>query len=407
MKLWTKIFIALVLGVITGLLLGPHSSYLKPVGTVFLSLINMIIIPLIFASMTAGIASIHDPQKLTRVGIKTLALYLTTTIVSIVIAITCAKLFEPGAGMGLEAQGTEQQAATSLSQIFLSLLPTNPISAMAQGHVMQLIVFSVFLGLAISYSGEKGKPLLKAIESLADVMYRLTSIIMEFAPIGVFAIMAWVAGSFGFNVLLPLFKFLGVYYFACAIHVLVVFCGILRVMAKVKPLPFFKGMRDAIMVAFTTCSSSATLPTSMHCTHENVGVSRNICNFVLPLGVTINMNGTAIFQSMCAIFIAQAYGITLDMYAIITIILSSTLSAVATAGVSGSGFIMLSVVISSAGLPLEGLAIIAGIDRLREMGSTVLNVLGDAVCAVYISKSEGEFDEQRYYQPELVKFREG
>jgi DAACS family dicarboxylate/amino acid:cation (Na+ or H+) symporter len=406
MKLWMKILIALVLGVITGLILGPAGSYLKPIGTLFLSLISMIIIPLVFASMTAGIASIHDPQKLSRVGLKTLFLYFSTTLVAILIAIGFAQLFEPGAGMALQLPETNGQTTASLSEIFLSMMPTNPVSAMAKGNVIQLIVFSVFLGLAINYSGEKGKPLLGFVQSLANVMYRMTSLIMEFAPIGVFAIMAWVAGSFGITVLLPLLKFVGIYYLACVVHILFVFCGMLKVLAKVKPLAFFRGMGDAIMVAFTTGSSSATLPVSMHCAQENLGVSRSICQFVLPLGATINMNGTALFQAMCALFIAQAYGITLDMYGILTIIITATLASVATAGVSGSGFIMLSVVVSSVGLPLEGIAMIAGIDKLREMASTVLNILGDAVCAVYVAKKEGELDEAQYYNTELVKFKE-
>ena len=236
------------------------------------------------------------------------------------------------------------------------------------------------------------------------MMYRLTSIVMEFAPIGVFAIMAWISGSFGLAVLLPLLKFLLVFYLACGIHVVIVFCGMLRYMAKLSPWPFFKGMGDAIIMAFSTGSSSATLPVSMHCAQENLGVSKNISSFVLPLGSTINMNGTAIFQSMSAIFIAHAYGITLDIHHIITLVVTTILASVGTAGVSGSGFIMLSAVLSSIGLPLEGLVVIAAIDRLRDMVGTVLNITGDAVVAVYIAKQENELDEKQYYNAELVEF---
>jgi dicarboxylate/amino acid:cation (Na+ or H+) symporter, DAACS family len=404
MKLWIKILIALVLGVIAGIILGPNAVYLKPIGTLFLSLINMIIVLLVLSSMTVGITNIHDPQKLGRVGIKTLFLYLMTTAIAIGLGLLFAKIFQPGMGMGLQATGTVNINETpSIGEIILSIVPKNPMASLVEGNVLQIIVFALFLGISINFAGEKGKPLLELLESLADVMYRLTSIIMEFSPIGVFAIMASVTGSFGIAVLLPLLKFLTAYYLACLVHVLVVFCGILWGLAKLNPWSFFKGMGDAIMVAFSTCSSSATLPVSMHCVQKNLGVSKNITSFVLPLGSTVNMNGAAIFQGMSAIFISQAYGIHLEWQALITIVVTATLSSIGAAGIPGTGFIMLSVVFSSVGLPIEGLALLAGIDRMREMVSTVLNILGDAVVAIYIAKQEGELDERQYNHEELVE----
>jgi Na+/H+-dicarboxylate symporter len=404
MKLWIKILIALFLGAITGLLLGPSAEIFKPIGSVFLSLINMIIVLLVLSSMTVGITSIHDPQKLGRVGIKTLLLYLITTVIAIVLGLFFAAVFKPGISLGLQATGNINLGeAPSVAQIILSIIPTNPMASLVQGNILQIIVFALFLGIAINFAGEKGKPLLELLESLAEVMFRLTSIIMEFSPIGVFAIMASVTGSFGLAVLLPLFKFLLVYYLACAVHMGVVFCGIIRVLAKLNPMPFFRGMGDAIMVAFSTCSSSATLPVSMHCVQKNLGVSKNITSFVLPLGSTLNMNGAAIFQGMSALFISQAYGIHLEWQALVTIVVTATLSAVGAAGIPGTGFIMLSVVFSSVGLPIEGLALLAGIDRIREMVSTVLNILGDAVVAVYIAKQEGELDERQYNHEVLVE----
>ena len=403
MKLWLKILIALVLGVITGLALGPEAAVFKPIGTVFLRLISMIIVLLVLASMTVGITSIHDPQKLGRVGFKTLGLYLITTLIAIAIGIFFGKLFQPGLGLDLQATSPVQLPDTpSLSEMFISIVPNNPVDALAQGNVLQIIVFALFLGIAINFAGEKGKPVLRFLESLADVMYRLTSIVMEFSPVGVFAIMASVTGTFGATILFPLFKFLTTYYLACGVHVLLVFCGILWGLAKLNPLPFFRGMSDAIMVAFSTCSSSATLPVSMHCAQKNLGVSKNITSFVLPLGSTINMNGAAIFQGMAAVFVAQAYGIDLGWQALLTIVVTATLSAIGAAGIPGTGFIMLSVVFISVGLPIEGLALLAGIDRVREMVSTVLNILGDAVVAVYVAKQEGEFDERQYNHDELV-----
>jgi Na+/H+-dicarboxylate symporter len=215
--------------------------------------------------------------------------------------------------------------------------------------------------------------------------------------------MASVTGTFGLSVLKPLSHFLFSYYFACAIHVLFVFCGLLWIIAKLNPWPFFRGMGDAIMMAFSTCSSSATLPVSMHCVQRNLGVSKNLTSFILPLGSTINMNGSAIYQGMAAIFISQAYGIYLDWSQLLTIVLTATLSAVGAAGIPGTGFIMLSVVLTAAGLPTEGLALLLGIDRLREMVSTVLNVLGDSVAAVVVAKQEGELDERQYNHEKLVE----
>jgi Na+/H+-dicarboxylate symporter len=413
MKLWLKILIALAIGACTGILIHGHwlptwwADILIPIGKLFLSLLSMVIVPLVFSSVTIGITNIHDPQKLSRVGLQTLLLYFITTVVAIFVGLFFAQLLQPGQSINLQqtatavATGASQAAAPTLSEIFMSIIPSNPIAAMAQGNILQVIVFALFLGVSINFAGSRGKPLLATVESLADVMFRMTSIIMEFSPIGVFAIMAGVTATFGGEVLLHLFKLLMVYYAACLFHAVVVFCGMLYFLVGVRPWPFFRGMGDAIMVAFSTCSSSATLPVLMHCVHKNLGVSKNMANFVLPLGTTINMNGAAIYQSMSALFIAQAYGIELSGENLAMIVATSTLSAIGAAGIPGSGFIMLSAVFASAGLPLEGLSLLLSIDRVREMMSTVLNVLGDAVCALVVARREGEFDERQYYHTEI------
>lgn len=405
MKLWSKILIGLVAGAVTGLILGPNAVYLKPIGTIFLNLINMIIVLLVLASMTVGITSIHDPQKLGRVGGKTLLLYFAMTLIAILIGIGTANVL--GVGQGLSLQSTEpiQHSTPAFGEILVNMIPKNPILALVEGNILQIIVFAFFLGIAINFAGEKGKPLFRFMESLADVMYRLTSIIMEFSPIGVFGIMAWVTGTFGLTLLIPLFKFLGAYYLACVLHVLIVYCSLLKGVSRLELGPFFKGMGDALMTAFSTGSSAASLPVAMHCVQENLGVSKNISSFVLPLGLTVNMNGTAIFQAMSAIFVAHAYGIPLNIYNYLTLTFIATLSAIGTAGVPGSGFIMLSAVLKALGLPLEGLAIIAGIDRLRDMVTATVNILGDAVVTVFIAKQEGELDERQYYHTELVQFK--
>ena len=407
MKLWMKIFIGLIIGIIVGPMLGEKTEYLKPIGTIFINLINMLVVLLVFSSMTVGITSIHDPKKLGRVGLKSLLLYLATTIVAIGIGLLFASLIKPGLGVGLKVSSELTiNEVPNLSTILLDIIPSNPISSLANGHVLQIIVFSLFLGLAINFSGKKGKPLLNVIESIAEVMYKLTSIVMEFAPIGVFAIMAWVSGTYGWEILLPLGKFLITNYLACLVNVIFVFGFILLVMARLNPFYFFKGMADAMIFAFTTNSSSATLPVSLHCVQENLGVSKNISSFVLPLGATVNMNGAAISQGTAALFIAQAYGIDLDWQSILTIVVTATVSAIGSAGIPGSSFIMLSVVLTSVGLPIEGLAIIAGVDRIREMVSTVVNILGDAVVAVWVAKSEGELDEDQYNHATLAGIEE-
>lgn len=407
MKLWVKILIALALGVVVGACMrwaGYDTEFFKPIGDIFLRLINMIIVLLVLSSMTIGITSIHDPQKLGRVGLKSLTLYLCTTAIAIGIGILFAKITGIGSGMGLVSTSeVVVRDNPSIGETILQIIPYNPMASLVEGNVLQIIVFALFLGISINFAGERGKPLLNFLESLADVMYRLTSIVMEFSPVGVFAIMAWITGKYGFKTLYELGYFLGTYYLACGTHVLFVFCGILYFLVKLNPLPFFKGMGDAIMVAFSTSSSSATLPVSMHCVQENLGVSKNITSFVIPLGSTVNMNGAALYQGMAVIFIANAYGIDLSLQQLVTIVVIATLSAIGAAGIPSTGYLMLSVVASSVGLPVEGVSLLAGIDRVREMVSTILNVLGDAVCAVYIAKQEGELDERQYYHEDLVE----
>lgn len=405
MKLWKKMLIGIALGILSGILLGPKANYLKPIGTIFLGLLNMLVVLLVFSSMTVGVTSINDVRKLGRVGFKTLLLYLGTTAIAILFGLIAAKLFNPGLGLGLNHGSKIQIDETpEILNIFLSLVPSNPINSLASGNILQVIVFSIFLGLGINFAGEKGKPVARLLESLSEVMFSMTGMVMKLAPYGIFAIMAWVAGTFGVGILYPLLKLVLAHYLACSVHLIVVFGGILMFMAKVRVLPFFKGMSDAITIAASTTSSSATLPASLHCVEENLGVSKNIASFVLPLGSTVNMNGTAIFQGLAAVFIAQAYGIELGWESLLLIVVTATLSAVGCAGIPGGGLVSLSIVLGSVGLPLEGIAIVAGIDRLRDIIGTVINILGDAVVAVYVAKSEGELDEVKYNNEIYVSY---
>jgi Na+/H+-dicarboxylate symporter len=297
----------------------------------------------------------------------------------------------------------EAKEAPSLVDTLVAIIPTNPIEAMATGNILQIIAFALLLGIAISLTGALGKPIKDLFDAGAEVIYNLTHIVILFAPYGVFALMAWVAGSYGLDVLLPLMKVIVAVYVACIIHVVLVYGGAVFLLAKLNPWYYFKGIVEAQLVAFTTTSSSGTLPVTLQCAQQNLGVSRGVSSFVLPLGATINMDGTAIYQGVCALFVAQAYGVDLTVGNYITIIITATLASIGTAGVPGAGLIMLSLVLTSVGLPLEGVAIIAGIDRILDMARTTVNVTGDAMVALLVAKSEGELDENTYYRaPELA-----
>ncbi len=406
MKLWMKILIGMFLGLLVGSFFGPKAEYLKPLGQVFLNLISMLIIPLIFSSMAVGITSIRDTRKLGRVGAKTLGLYLSTTAIAICIGLVFAYLLKPGYNVGFSSfKQAGQQVhgeVAGISELLLNIIPSNPFESFASGNIMQVIVFAVFLGLAIQFTHKKFEPLLNFLESVSEVMYSLTNIVMKFAPIGVFAIMASVAGTFGLSVLIPLAKLLGTIFIASFVQFFVLFTVILVFMCRLNPVHFFKGMIEAIVFAFSTSSSSATVPVTIHCAMHNLGVSKSIARFVIPLGSTINMNGTAIFQGIASVFIAQMYGIDLSLQSLIIIVVTATLSAIGTAGIPGAGFLILSMVLKSVGLPLEGLALIFAIDRLRDMVGTVVNIVGDAVVAVYIAKSEGELDVEQYQNPQIL-----
>jgi len=397
MKLWTKILIGLIAGVIAGLILGPKAEYIKPIGSLFINAIKMLIVPLIFSSLIVGVTGMKDTKKMGRIGLKTVLFYLGSTAVAISIGLAIGHIFEPGAGVQLVAtEAMSAKTPPAFIDTLIGMVPRNPVAALASGNILQIIVFAVLMGISINLIGEKGKPVADFFESMAEVMYKLTALVMELAPFGVFALIAWVTGKFGMSLLLPLIKVILAVYLGCIVHALFTIGGAITFLGKLKPARFFKGIIDAQMVAFTTTSSSGTLPVTIDCARKKLGVSKSISSFVLPLGATINMDGTALYQGVCALFVAQAYGIDLTMGHYITIVLTATLASIGTAGVPGAGLIMLSLVLSSVGLPLEGIAIIAGIDRILDMARTSVNVTGDAMVAVLIAKGEGELDEDIY-----------
>ncbi|MDP5254956.1 MULTISPECIES: dicarboxylate/amino acid:cation symporter [unclassified Vibrio] len=398
LALWKKIIIGMILGVVVGSIMGKEALLLKPLGTLFINAIKMLIVPLVFCSLIVGITSMKDTQKMGRIGVKAIFLYLLTTAVAIAIGLGISAIVQPGSGLNMSVTQpvTSAQEAPSLIQTLINIIPKNPVEALAAGNILQIIFFAVGLGVSLVMIGEKSEPAVKVFNSLAEAMYKLTEIVMKLAPYGIFGLMAWVSGTYGADVLLPLIKVVAAVYVGALLHVAVFYTGVLSLIGRLNPIKYLKGITNPAAVAFTTSSSSGTLPASIKAAREELGVSKGVSGFVLPLGTTINMDGTALYQGVCALFIAQAFGIDLTTSDYITIILTATLASVGTAGVPGAGLIMLSLVLSTVGLPMEGLAIVAGIDRILDMARTTINVCGDIMVAVLIGKSEDELDEKIY-----------
>ncbi|MBQ8498703.1 dicarboxylate/amino acid:cation symporter [Chlamydia sp.] len=396
MKLWMKIFIGLVVGVVCGLVLEDKAAFVKPFGDIFLNLLSMVVYPLVFCSMVLGIASISDMKKLGRIGLRSLGLYLGTTAVAIGIGLAFALFFCPGKGCDLQGFHTTdllvsgEPGSTGFLTTFAKIFPSNPMRSFVEGNILQIIVFALFTGIAMRLAGEAARPVENIIHGCNEIMLRMVNMIMSFAPYGVAASMAWISGNHGLTVLLQLGKFLVAYYIACVCHAILVFGGLVRLGCGHSFTGFLSAMMDAISCAVSTASSSATLPVTMRCVSKNLGVSSEVAGFVLPLGATVNMNGTAIFQGMAAVFIAQAYNCPLSLTSLLLLVVTATFSAVGSAGVPGGGMITLGSVLASVGLPIQGIAVLAGIDRLRDIVGTPMNILGDAVVALYIADGEGE-----------------
>jgi len=403
MKLWMKILLGLLLGVFAGALFPGFSVAIKPLGDLFINAIKMLIVPLIFSSLVVGVTGMKDPKRMGRIGLKTFGLYLLTTAVAITIGLVLGSILQPGVGVDL-GEGTIVQAkeAQAFSETLIDMVPKNPIASMAEGKVLQIIVFAILFGISLNFAGKVADPVVKVIDGVAEAMYKMTAIVMELAPYGVFALMAFISQKYGLTVLLPLLKVVIGIYLGCLLHGLLTIGGAVAFIARLNPINFFTGIVDALAIAYSTASSSGTLPVTIRCARKNLGVSDSISSFVLPLGATINMDGTAMYQGVAALFIAQAYGIDLSFGNYITIILTSTLASIGSAGVPGAGLIMLTLVLNSVGLPIEGIALIAGVDRILDMARTTVNVTGDCMVTLLVAKSEKELDEKVYNSAEKV-----
>ncbi|SHK25342.1 Na+/H+-dicarboxylate symporter [Selenomonas ruminantium] len=399
MNLSIKIFIALVLSVVVGLIAGEPALpfinwWIAPIGTIFINLIKMMIVPVVFFSLVVGMTSLGDTKKLGRIGAKTVVLYLLTTAVAILIGFGIAGIVSPGTGLSLASDATYKvKEAPGIMQVLVAMVPANPIDAMAKAQILPVIVFSLFVGIGIVHvGGERAQLLMKFFDAAAEVSYKIIGIVMQFAPIGVFALLLPVVAKNGPAVLLPLMSVIACVAIGCVIHAVVVYSSLARVWGGHTPMEFFRGMSEAMMIAFTTCSSAAALPVNMKNCQEKLGVSREVSSFVLPLGATINMDGTALYMGVCSLFIANVFGVDLTMGQILMIVLTGTLASIGTAGVPGAGLIMLAMVLQTAGLPLEGLALVAGIDRVLDMFRTCLNITGDAAVTIVMDQEEKKYD---------------
>jgi proton glutamate symport protein len=393
LKVHTQILIAIVLGVIVGVLLGEKAAHIKIVGDLFIRLLKAIIIPLILASMVAGIVSLGDVRKLGRIGLRTFIYYTVTTTLAVSVGLILVNLMRPGVGVDI---GTETAAdlsggeVPSVLSIISDIIPANLFDAMAKDKVLSIIFFSLLLGVAISSIGEKGRPLVSLFEAFNTVMMKITDWIMRLAPFGVFALMAYTIGSMGLSVIKPLIVYMATVVLGLTIHACITLPVLLSSIGKYSPLKFIRDVFSAVATAFSTASSAATLPITMDCVQENTGVSNKVASFVLPLGATVNMDGTALYEAVAAMFIAQAYGIDLSIGQQLVIMLTATLASIGAAAIPGAGLVTMVIVLKAVNLPLEGIGMILAVDRILDMLRTAVNVWGDACGAAVIANLEGE-----------------
>lgn len=391
LKMHNQILIAIVAGVAVGLLMGERAGHIKIVGDIFIRLLRMIIIPLILASMVTGIISIGNVRNLGRIGLRTFIYYAATTILAVLVGLVLVNLIRPGDGMKIEqtVDATEQQMPSAVS-IIEDIVPENLFAAMTQDKVLAIIFFSLLLGVAISSVGEKARPLATIFESLNAVVMKITGWIMRLAPFGVFALMAHTVGTLGLGVMRPLAVYMITVIVGLGIHAILTLPVLLLIIGRYSPVRFIRDMFSAVATAFSTASSAATLPITIECVEENAGVSNKVAGFTLPLGATVNMDGTALYEAIAAMFIAQAYGLDLALGQQLIIMLTATLASIGAAAIPGAGLVTMVIVLKAVNLPLEGIGMILAVDRLLDMLRTAVNVWGDACGAVVVARLEGE-----------------
>jgi len=413
MKLSSKILIGMVAGIITGTLLNLIAQYngfgatvstwivqsiFDVVGRIFISSLMLLVVPLVFVSLVCGSSSIGLDARMGVMAGKTLAFYTFTTPVAIFFALVAANLIGPGVGVGMEmAEGFEPVPAPSVKDVLIGIIPTNPVAAMADGNMLQIIVFSILFGVAVVHSGEPGRQTLELFKSLNEVIMTMVTFLMHLAPYGVFALLAKLFSELGIGAIADLAKYFATVLMVLVFHQLVFYSLMLKALSGLNPMAFFKNLRPALLFAFSTASSNATIPITMNVVETRLGVDNSVASFTVPLGATINMDGTAIMQGVATVFIAQAFGVELGIAGYLTVIATATLATIGTAGVPGVGMVTLAMVLQQAGLPVEGIALILGVDRLLDMVRTAVNITGDAVVSCIVAKGEGRMDEAVYY----------
>jgi Na+/H+-dicarboxylate symporter len=404
MKLWKRVIIGLVAGVVCGLVVGPQVEYIRFIGDLFMNLIKMIVVPLIFFSLVTGITSLSNPMSLGRIGGRATIFYLGTTATAIATGIIMAHIMQPGIGISLnlptDTIAKLDHEKLSLTSLIVKIIPSNAIGAMANGETLQVVFFAVFTGITINKMEENYKKrLVESFQVISSLIFRMIGIIVNFSPYGAFALSAWVVGTQGMEVLESLGKLIICVLFSMLLQYLLM-GAMIKVFAGLSPIPFYKKSKDYQMLAFSTSSTKATLATSMDICQNKMGISESSTSFILPLGASINMNGMAIYLGICAIFFTQATNIILLPYDYFIIIVTATLGTIGASGIPGGSLMMLPMILSSIGVPIEGVALIAGIDRILDMVRSVINITGDAAVTLIIDKIEGQLDEKVYYAEE-------
>lgn len=405
--LGTKVFIGFVVGIILGLVFKEKVLIIKPVGDIFLTLIKMIVVPLIFFSITSGIFSIGDVQKLKRIGTKTLLYYIITTLLAGGIGIIIANILKPGNGIDIASIEASSEFKASkiptLGETILGLFPSNPVQSLAEGNLMQIIVFSLFLGISITLIGNKSEYLKKLFNEGTEVMYKMTAIVMAFSPIGVAALMACTTGEYGLKIFGPLGKFILVDYIGLISVIIVMYLFMLKFMAKFPITKFFKSIGKIWVVTASTTSSSGTLPVTISVTKSDYKVKDELAQFTLPIGATMNMNGAVVYYSAAVLFVSQIYGVNMPISQQLLVILMTTLISIGSPGIPGGGIVMTIMLLTTLGLPMEIVGMIAGIYRIIDMGHTTLNVTGDVVSTLCIAQSENMYEEEEFTVENTVK----
>jgi Na+/H+-dicarboxylate symporter len=397
--LWKRILLALVLGVIVGVIWGEGAQSIRWIGDLFIRAIQMVVVPLVFITIVAGVVSMGDPKRLGSLGIKTLSLYMVTTLIAITIGLTLAALIQPGVGVDMSAAvpGTLQQPISFRDQL-MRIVPTNPIAALASGDFLAIIFFAILFGAGIISVGASGKPMADLMDSGAAIMLKLTGWVMEVAPFGVFALIAWVSGTQGVAALMDVIPLAGTATLAFILHFVLIYGGMMKFLVGLSPYKFFRNIKNAFLVAFSTSSSSATLPVTISVAEKNLGIKPVIASTVLPLGATINMDGSAIYVGVVSVFAAQAFGVDLSLVDYFIMAGATTLVSIGTAAVPGASVFLMAGVMATIGLTPEQIALVVGFvlpfDRPLDMMRTTLNVTGDLTCATVVAKWEGEFDEE-------------